>query len=82
MNSNLIAAGVLVLSSASWFTVHVALCCGVWPRLDSAGQRWLLVLPPSTWLAVVWGFKRGLRGRAVAWVVCALAYSSALVASA
>jgi hypothetical protein len=80
VNSNLIAACVLVLSSASWFTIHVALCWGVWPRLHSTRQRWLLILPPSTWLAAVWGFKYGLRGRAISWLVCALTYLGSLVA--
>lgn len=81
MNSNLIAASVLVLSSASWFTIHVALCWGLWPRLQGRRVRWLMWLPPSAWLAAVWGFQYGLRVRATSWLLCALTYLGSLLAT-
>lgn len=82
MNSNLLVAGALVLSSATWFTIHVALCWGLWSRLENTKLRWLVLLPPSAWLAAVWGFQHGMRTRAVAWVLCAATYIGSLIASA
>jgi hypothetical protein len=81
VNSNLLVASLLVLSSAAWFTIHVALCWGLWSRLDGSRLRWLVLVPPSAWLAVVWGFKHGLRGRAMSWLVCACTYLGSLLAS-
>ncbi len=77
MTSNLLVATTLILSSASWFTVHVALCSGLWARL-SAGKRWLAILPPTAWLTVVWGLEHGLRLRSSIWAVCAVTYVTAL----
>lgn len=71
---NLVFAITLIVSAALWFTTHVALYWGLWPRMTSVNQRWLGWFPPSAWLVVVWGFRNGLRGRSLLWLVCAVTY--------
>jgi len=82
VNTNLVAAGLLVSSSALWFTVHIALCWSLWPRLEGNALRWLVLLPPCAWLAPVWGIKYGLRARAITWLMCAFTYLGSFVAAA
>jgi hypothetical protein len=71
MRDEIVAVG-LVLSFAALVTAHVTLVFGLAMRRP----RWqapiaLVVLPLAPW----WGWARGLRRRAITWVVAAVLYA-------
>lgn len=74
MNWNVVGAVTLVVSSAAWLTTHVATVWGLWRRTDERNRLWLLFVPPSAVMAVVWGFRAGMRTRAVLWTLFAGIY--------
>lgn len=70
-----------VATFAALVTVHVALVVGLARRKVGARAGvavTALLLPP---LAVLWGFREGLRLRASLWVVAALVYGGCLAVS-
>ncbi len=75
----LVVLAVVVLASATWVTVHVALS---W-ALSSRGPRWrglaALVVPP---LAPYWGREAELTSLTRAWLASLLTYGVALVVAA
>ncbi len=74
MDWNVVGAVTLVVSSAAWLTTHVATFWGLWRRSPQRNRLWLLLVPPAAWLAMVWGFRAGLRTRAVLWALFASIY--------
>lgn len=69
-----------MVSSAAWFTTHIATFWGLWRRMPERRRLLLLAFPPTAWLAVVWGFRNGLRNRAWSWLAwCAVYLGTALM---
>jgi hypothetical protein len=70
----------LVLSSATWVTVHVAISARLVFR---ARPRWrglaAFALPP---LAPVWAYREGWRGASALWLAAVLTYLVARLAAA
>jgi hypothetical protein len=62
---------VLVVAFAALVTAHVALVAGLFARRPRWRAAAAALVPP---LAPAWGMRAGMAGRAVAWVVSALAY--------
>lgn len=65
--------GALVASFAALITVHVATVFGLARRRHFAAALGTLALPP---LAPLFAFTRGMRLRALAWLVTALIYAA------
>jgi hypothetical protein len=66
----------LVSAFAALVTVHVATLFGLARRRHLAGTLGALIVPP---LAPYLAFTRGMRARALAWLVIAAIYAAALV---
>lgn len=75
-----IVESVALLSSFALFvTAHGALALGLIRSPDHGWRGWLVLLPITFWLAPYWGYRRGLRGRVVWWVLAAVAHTVCLV---
>jgi len=69
---------LLVGSFAALITVHLALAAGLVRRRPHWQGAAALVLPP---LAPYWGFRVGMRRRAIAWVAALCVYAVSLLAA-
>ena len=71
---------VLVLSFASWLTVHLAIAF----ELFASPPRWralICLLPPLSPLAAYWALRQGMYRRAAAWGASGLGYLVLLYAA-
>ena len=71
----------LLLSFATWVTMHLALA---WGLLAHKQPRWhglVVLVPVAAWLAPYWGFRLGMKRRVVVWLSSLIAYVIALVGS-
>lgn len=79
MNADLVLAIVLITSLATLVTCHCSLAFGLIRRHTVQRQGWLLLLPPTAWLAPYWGYRAGLRARSLVWTGSLIVYLVALL---
>jgi uncharacterized membrane protein YhaH (DUF805 family) len=79
MNADLVLAIVLITSLATLVTCHCSLAFGLIRQHAVQRQGWLLLLPPTAWLAPYWGYRAGLRARSLIWTGSLVVYLVALL---
>ncbi len=69
---------ILVLSFALLTTAHFALAWGLFTRKTPRWHGLLVLVPVVAWLAPYWGYRLGMKLRALAWAASFTAYVIAL----
>lgn len=66
--------GSLVGSFAILLIAHLTLAFGLVTRRSPRWHAAMVLVPPLAWLAPYWGFRSGMKVRAVVWVLALIAY--------
>ena len=77
--TNQASAIALIVTFATWLTVHACLAYGLIRRSEFRTAGWLLLLPPTCLAAPYWGLRAGLRWHSGFWLVSLLAYGALLL---
>ncbi len=74
MTPELATSLALILSFASFVTVHISLAFRLILRWRPRWQGWLTLLPITVWLAPYLGYRAGLKRSCWLWLGCLVAY--------